>query len=116
SERSADERGVSASVLEPTRTSTVRAGSLTVRLPAERRVDQSVQTDAPAEPARPEDAVASAGSAPLLSALAADAVRRVRQRLEPLERDLVPAGPARAEAAGLDPHARIAALREAPRA
>src|SRR3954467_4547565 len=86
SERSATETGVSASVLEPTRTSYARgAGSLTTSPSYRRPVDRSGPPDAPAEPARdPETAVASDGSTPLLSALAVDALRGPGERLETL--------------------------------
>src|SRR3954452_13726920 len=107
SERSATETGVSASVLEPTRTSYVRgAGSLTAFPSCRRPVDRSVQTDAPAEPARPETAVASDGSTSLFSALAVDALRRPGQRLETLRPDRLAAGGADPVGAALDPRER----------
>src|SRR4051794_29927569 len=100
SERSATETGVNASVLEPTRTSYVRGADSLMRSPSDRRwIDRSVQADAPAKPARPENAVASDGSTPLFLPLAVDALGRPGRRFEPLLGDrlaAVGAGPVRA--------------------
>src|SRR5512132_1140209 len=103
SERSATETGVSASVLEPTRTSYVRgAGSLTARPSDRQRSDWSLQTDTPAMPGRPDNAIASDGSTSLFLALAVDALGRPGHRLEPLRGDRLAAVGADAVGAVVD--------------